>query len=258
MINKLPAFSPCPAIGVTLKVFLISTILYPVRTDKPNRKHMKAKVATTILAVAGLGMANAATVIGEGAESPFTGGTPDGWSGVSVMNTAVIDSSTEGGLVEVTQVSMFAGAGRAGGSHHLQAILVDSNNLITWISPELTPTQEGLNVFPISGAGTIDATAGDLRLGVWQWNDGQDDNAGGTVAFAGGGGGGMFQQNLNGSLGADAISIGHDTGGGQQHASGAGGRDYHISVTVAAIPEPTVFPLIALSGLGLLLRRRRS
>ncbi|MED5419656.1 MAG: PEP-CTERM sorting domain-containing protein, partial [Verrucomicrobiota bacterium] len=76
--------------------------------------------------------------------------------------------------------------------------------------------------------------------------------------FAGGGGGGMFQQNLNGSLGADAISIGHDTGGGQQHASGAGGRDYHISVTVSAIPEPTVFPLLALSGLGLLLRRRRS
>jgi hypothetical protein len=29
-------------------------------------------------------------------------------------------------------------------------------------------------------------------------------------------------------------------------------------VTVTAIPEPSVFPLIALSGLGLLLRRRRS
>ena len=71
-------------------------------------------------------------------------------------------------------------------------------------------------------------------------------------------GGGMFQQNLNGSLGAGAISIGHDVSGGQQHASGAGGRDYHLEVTVTAIPEPSVFPLIALSGLGLLLRRRRS
>ena len=68
----------------------------------------------------------------------------------------------------------------------------------------------------------------------------------------------MFQQNLNGSLGAGAISIGHDVSGGQQHASGAGGRDYHLEVTVTAIPEPSVFPLIALSGLGLLLRRRRS
>ena len=220
---------------------------------------MKYKVATTILAIAGLGMANAATVIGDGAASPFAnGGNADGWSGVSVMNTAIIDSSTEGGLVEVTQVSMLAAGGRAGGSHHFQAILVDSNNLIAWISPELTPTQDGLNVFALSGAGTIDATAGDLRLGVWQWNDGQDDNAGGTIAFSGGGGGGMFQQNLNGTLGAGAIEIGQDVAGGQQHASGAGGRDYNISVTVSAIPEPSVFPLIALSGLGLLLRRRRS
>ena len=218
---------------------------------------MKSKVATTILAVAGLGMANAATVINEGAASPFeAGGSPDGWSGVSVLETAVIDSSTEGGLVEVTQVSMFAGAGRAAGTHHFQAILVDSNNLIAWISPTLTPTQDGLNVFALSGAGTIDATGGDLRLGVWQWNEGVDDSAGGTVAFAGGGGGGMFQQNLNGTLGADAISIGHEVA--SQHASGAGGRDYHISVSVSAIPEPTVFPLLALSGLGLLLRRRRS
>jgi hypothetical protein len=151
---------------------------------------------------------------------------------------------------------MLAGNGRAGGSHHLQAILVDSANMIAWISPQLTPTQDGLNVFPITGAGTIDATAGDLRLGLWQWNEGQDDNAGGTVAFAGGGGGGMFQQNLNGTLGADAIAIGQEVTAG--HASGAGGRDYHLSVTVSAIPEPSVFPLIALSGLGLLLRRRRS
>ena len=206
---------------------------------------MKRKLTPIILLVTGVGMANAATVIGDGAESPFaSGGNPDGWSGVSVMETAIIDSNTDGGLVEVTQVSMLAGAGRAAGTHHLQAILVDSNNLIAWISPELTPTVDGLNVFPISGAGTIDATAG------------VDDSAGGTVAFAGGGGGGMFQQNLNGTLGAGAISIGQAVTSG--HASGAGGRDYHISVTVSAIPEPSVFPLIALSGLGLLLRRRRS
>ena len=219
---------------------------------------MKTKLAPFILIVAGVGMANAATIIGEGAASPFTGGNPDGRSGVSVLETAIIDSTTEGGLVEITEVSMFAGAGRAAGTHHFQAILVDSSNQIAWISPELTPTADGLNVFPITGAGTIDATGGPLRLGVWQWNDGVDDAAGGTVAFAGGGGGGMFQQNLNGSLGAGAISIGHDVSGGQQHASGAGGRDYHLEVTVTAIPEPSVFPLIALSGLGLLLRRRRS
>ena len=151
---------------------------------------------------------------------------------------------------------MFAGAGRAGGSHHLQALLIDSSNQIAWIGPELTPTQDGHNVFPITGAELVDVSAETYRLGVWQWNDGVDDSAGGTVAFAGGGGGGMFQQNLNGTLGADAISIGHEVA--SQHASGNGGRDYHISVSVSAIPEPTVFPLLALSGLGLLLRRRRS
>ena len=221
---------------------------------------MRIKPILTSLSIlaGGATIAGAATIINEGAASPFNGGTPDGWSGVSVLETAIIDANTEGGLVEITEVSMFAGAGRAAGSHHVQAILVDSSNLIVWISPQLTPTADGLNVFPISGAGTIDATGGDLRLGLWQWNEGQDDNAGGTVAFANNGGGGMFQQNLNGTLGTGAISIGHDVSGGQQHASGANGRDYHLEVSVSAIPEPSVFPLIALSGLGLLLRRRRS
>ncbi len=221
---------------------------------------IKFILASLSILAGGATITGAATIIGDGADRPFAnGGNPDGWSGISVLETAIIDSTTVDGvgdLIEITEVSMLAGAGRAAGTHHLQAILVDSNNLIAWISPELTPTVDGLNVFPISGAGTIDATAGDLRLGVWQWNDGVDDSAGGTVAFAGGGGGGMFQQNLNGTLGAGAISIGQAVTSG--HASGAGGRDYHISVTVSAIPEPSVFPLIALSGLGLLLRRRRS
>ena len=57
----------------------------------------------------------------------------------------------------------------------------------------------------------------------------------------------MFQQNLNGTLGADAISIGHDVAGGQQHASGAGGRDYHIDVLVG-ISEPDVIILTDVSS----------
>ena len=207
----------------------------------PFTKVMRIKPILTSLSIlaGGATIAGAATIINEGAASPFNGGTPDGWSGVSVLETAIIDANTEGGLVEITEVSMFAGAGRAAGSHHVQAILVDSSNQIAWIGPELTPTQDGLNVFPITGAGTIDATGGPLRLGLWQWNEGQDDNAGGTVAFAGGGGGGMFQQNLNGTLGAGAISIGHDVSGGQQHASGAGGRDYHFSVVATAVGATT-------------------
>ncbi len=202
---------------------------------------MKAHTLFTSLSIlaGGATIAGAATIIGDGAERPFaTGGSPDGWSGISVLETAIIDSDTVpgvGDLVEITEVSMLAAADRAGGSHHLQAILIDSSNQIAWISPELTPTQVGHNVFPIIGADLVDVSAETYRLGVWQWNEGVDDNAGGTIAFAGGGGGGMFQQNLNGTLGAGAISIGHDVAGGQQHNSGAGGRDYHIDVVATRV-----------------------
>ena len=150
---------------------------------------------------------------------------------------------------------MLAGADRAGGTHHIIPLLVNSSNEIAWVGPQLTPTVPGLNTFAISGAATIDATGGDLRLGVWQWNDGVNNSAGGTITF-GNGGGGMFQMDVDGTLGADAVAVGNAVSSG--HASGAGGRDYNIDLTVAPIPEPSVFPLIALSGLGLLLRRRRS
>jgi len=202
---------------------------------------MKAHTLFTSLSIlaGGATIAGAATIIGDGAERPFaTGGNADGWSGISVLETAIIDSTTVpgvGDLVEITEVSMLAAGGRAGGSHHLQAILIDSSNQIAWISPELTPTQDGHNIFPITGAELVDVSAETYRLGVWQWNEGVDDNAGGTIAFAGGGGGGMFQQNLNGTLGAGAISIGHDVSGGEQHSSGAGGRDYQIDVVATRV-----------------------
>ncbi|MDE0597075.1 MAG: PEP-CTERM sorting domain-containing protein [Roseibacillus sp.] len=203
-----------------------------------------------------IGMANAATVIGDGVAVADGTGNPDGWSGITVLESAIINSATEGGgLLQATSVSMLAGADRAGGTHHIIPLLVNSSNEIAWVGPQLTPTVPGLNTFAISGAATIDATGGDLRLGVWQWNEGVNNSAGGTITF-GNGGGGMFQMDVDGTLGADAVAVGNAVSSG--HASGAGGRDYNIDLTVAPIPEPSVFPLIALSGLGLLLRRRRS
>ena len=188
-------------------------------------------------------------LVGDGGERPFTsGGSPDGWSGVSVLEAAIIDSSTlpgAGDLVEILEVSMLAGSGRHGGTHHLIPLLIDSSDQIAWIGPELTPTQLGHNVFSITGADPIDVSTETYRLGVWQWNDNVDDSAGGTIAFAGGGGGGMFQQNLAGTLGADAISIGHQVTRG--HASGAGGRDYHIDVLVGT-SEPEVIILTDVSS----------
>ena len=214
---------------------------------------MKTKVATTILAVAGLGMANAATVIGDGVGVADGTGGADGWSGISVLESAVIDSTTEGGgQLQATSVSIQA---QRIGTNHFIPLLVNSANEIAWIGPQLTPTVAGLNTFAITGADPIDASGGDLRLGVWQWNEGVNNSNGGTITF-GNGGGGMFQMDVDGTQGASAVSLGMAITSG--HASGAGGRDYNVDLTVAPIPEPTVFPLIALSGLGLLLRRRRS
>ena len=217
---------------------------------------MRMKSIPTSLSIlaAGIGMANAATVIGDGvAVADGTGGA-DGWSGISVLESAVIDSTTEGGgQLQATEVSIIAQ--RFGGTNHIIPLLINSANEIAWVGPQLTPTQNGLNTFAIAGADPIDASGGDLRLGVWQWNDGVNNADGGTVTF-GNGGGGMFQMDVDGTQGASAVSVGMAVTAG--HSAGVGGRDYNIDLTVAPIPEPSVFPLIALSGLGLLLRRRRS
>ncbi len=184
-------------------------------------------------------------LVGEGAERPFeTGGGADGWSGVSILNSAIIDKSTVpggGDTLEVTEVSMLAAAGRAQGSHHLVPLLINSSDEIAWIGPQLTPTQDGHNVFPIEDADLVDVSTETYRLAVWQWNEGVDDSDGGTVAFAGSGGEGMFQQNLDGTLGLDAISIGDVMTAG--HSAGPGGRDYHIDIAVRNPVPPTTTPL---------------
>jgi hypothetical protein len=191
----------------------------------------------------------AGVLIGDGAERPFdTGGSPDGWSGISVLETAIIDNSTlpgAGDLVEIMEVSMLAGAGRAGGTHHFIPLLIDSSNQVAWIGPELTPTQPGHNIFPITGTDLVDVSTETYRLGVWQWNEGVNNSAGGTIAFAGSGGGGMFQQDVDGTLGADGVSIGHEVT--SAHSSGAGGRDYQIDMLVG-ISEPAVVILTDVSS----------
>jgi hypothetical protein len=200
-----------------------------------NAMRIKTILTSLSILAGGATIANAATIIGDGDASPFaTGGNADGWSGITVLESAVISSATEGGgQLQATGVTMLAGAGRAGGTHHFMPLLVNSANEIAWIGPQLTPSVDGLNTFAITGADPIDATGGDLRLGVWQWNDGVNNSNGGTIAFAGSGGGGMFQQDINGTLGAAGVAVGNVVASG--HASGAGGRDYHIDLTVAPL-----------------------
>ena len=201
---------------------------------------MRIKTILTSLSIlaGGATIAGAATIISDGAARPFaTGGNPDGWSGITVLETAIIDSTTDpagaGDLIEITEVSMLAGAGRAGGTHYFIPLLVNSLNEIAWIGPQLTPTVEGLNTFSVTGADLVDVTAETYRLGVWQWNEGVNNTAGGTIAFAGSGGGGMFQQDVDGTLGAAGVALGNAVSGG--HASGAGGRDYHIDVVASRV-----------------------
>ena len=190
--------------------------------------------SSILLLSVSVGVASAEEIIGEGLARPFASANADGWSGVSILETAIIDSSTDpdgnGDLVEITEVSMYAAAGRFDGSNHLIPILLNSADQVAWIGPELTPTENGLNVFEISGEDTVDTSNETYRLGVWQWRDNTDDDAGGTVAF-GNGGGGMFQYNVNGNLGANGIAIGDSfPAANAGHSAGPGGRDYHIDV----------------------------
>ncbi len=221
---------------------------------------MKRTLLPLLFATAAIGTTHAAVVVGDGADRPFSSAGADGWSGVSVLNAAVIDENTDPGTgdsFEINEVSMWAADGRAGGSNHFQALLVNAADQVVWASPQLTPTiSNGHNVFALDGD-PISAAGGPYRLGVWQWNDGVDDVNGGTVAFAGSGGEGMFQINVDGTLGANPVPLG-TTLPAAGHNAGPGGRDYHIDIAVSRVPEPTIFPLLALSGLGLLIRRRRS
>ena len=61
---------------------------------------MRIKPILTSLSIlaGGATIAGAATIIGDGAARPFTGGTPDGWSGLSVLGAAIIDSNTVSGV----------------------------------------------------------------------------------------------------------------------------------------------------------------
>ncbi|MBJ06204.1 MAG: hypothetical protein CMO40_03670 [Verrucomicrobiaceae bacterium] len=222
---------------------------------------MKRTLLPLLFATAAIGTTQAAVVIGEGASRPFSSASADGWSGVGVLDAAVIDENTDPGSGDsfaVTEVSMWAAPGRADGANHFQALLVNPDNQIIWASPELTPTvDDGHNIFPLAGGDTVPAAGGPYRLGLWQWRDGTDDSAGGTVAFAGGGGEGMFQINVDGNLGANPVPLG-TTLPAAGFTSPAGGRDYHIDIVVSRVPEPTIFSVLALSGFGLLIRRRRS
>jgi hypothetical protein len=212
------------------------------------------RIILTLATVVALGLGVAAQAAVVGAPSPLAEGSPDGWSGVTVMNGY-------GGLPSgelVSTVNFYASAGRADGNHNFQPLIAkqEGDAITIWdVGPVSTPNAGGEHSVTW-GSKLIPADGNTYHPAFWQWNTGVDDTDGGMVAFGGDGGSGMFQQNRDGTSYVPAI--GDDLLSGEQHASGAGGRAYQMNFTTV-VPEPTTVVLAAVGLLPVLLglRRRR-
>ncbi len=202
-----------------------------------------------------------ASLLGGVADADLADETVDGWSGVTALSVPL----SGGDVVEVTDFSFFASAGRADGTRYVTPLIVsrpagsafDAAGSIVGIGTEVQVTQEGVNNFPFAltmGTATLDLTGNDEFLaGFWQRVEGEDDVNGGVVAFTNGTGSGMFQRNEDGTTYVPALGNPVDAG----HASAAGGRNYQFNLEGNVIPEPSVMWLFGLSGFALILRRRR-
>ncbi len=187
-----------------------------------------------------------ADVIGEDPLSDE--GTPDGWSGISIMNGY-------GGIPagqNVVTVNYGANVDRADGSRHIQPLIAkeEGGEYTIWeVGPVETPTGGGSS-FSWTSA-TIPGDGNTYHPAVWQWADGVDNEAGGTIPFAGAGGSGMFQSDRDGTSYVPAVGDPLDAG----HASGADGRAYQMNFVT--VPEPGAIVLAALAILPLTCLRRR-
>ncbi|MCP4193348.1 MAG: PEP-CTERM sorting domain-containing protein [Pirellulaceae bacterium] len=184
-----------------------------------------------------------------GAPLPLTNGSVDGWSGVTVLNGAGSIPAGE----SVSTVTYYAEASRASGEHHVQPLIlknVDGVAEIWGIGPVSNATDAGENSVSW-GSDAIPDDGNDYFAGFWQYRDGFDDDAGGTVTFGGDGGSGMFQANRVGTDYTPAVGEVIESG----HASGAGGRNYQINFL--SVPEPTSLGLIGLAILPMIAMLRR-
>ena len=175
-------------------------------------------------------------------------GSPDGWSGISIMNGY-------GGIPagqNVVTVNYGANVDRADGTRHIQPLIAkEEGGLYTiWeVGPVETPMGGGSSFSWTSSAIPDDGNT--YHPAVWQWAEGVDDDAGGTIPFAANGGSGMFQSNRDGTTYVPAVGDDLDQG----HASGADGRAYQMNFET--VPEPTGLVLAALAILPLACLRRR-
>ena len=201
-------------------------------------------------------------MLGGVSDADLAAGTPDGWSGLTVIEVPLSGGSS----VQVTDFSFYANDTRgAAGTHYVTPVIVSrpqgsvpgTAGTIVGIGAEVQVTSAGVNNHPFSvtsGFDTINLTGADEFLpGFWQRAEGADDVDGGVVDFGADSGPGMFQQNLDGLT--YVPMIGDLVEGG--HASPEGGRDYQFNLEGEVIPEPSVAWLFGLSALALVFRRRR-
>ena len=198
--------------------------------------------ASAALLWAGVSSSPAATVI-SGLDPLFDTGSPDGWSGISVLMTPIAapgDGSTEG---VVTTFNFWAENGRADGGHRVTPLLLEFSGgsyKVIGIGTERAPTSAGAKSEPfglVAGTDQVDLTAGvDYVIGVLQQADGVDDSNAGLIPFAGGGGSGVFQMNVAGPDHDPALDDVITAG----HTSNAGGRNYafNMEIDFASDPQP--------------------
>ena len=146
---------------------------------------------------------SAETVIA-GRDSLIDDGSPDGWSGLFVMEPVI---SGPGGidLGTVTTFNFWADSNRADGLHHVTPILVRRSGgayRIHGIGTSHAPNSPGLQseAFGLTaGSDQVDMSdSSTYHIAVLQQWDGGDDNGGGLIPFGGSGGGGMFVENTAG------------------------------------------------------------
>jgi hypothetical protein len=222
---------------------------------------MRTALAWIVVGLSLIAPSYGASLLGGVPDADLSAGTPDGWSGLTVIEVPL----SGGASVQVTDFSFYANDGRGGGTHYVTPVIVarpvgsahGTAGIVVGIGAEVQVTSPGVNNHPFSvtsGFDTVNLTGADEFLpGFWQRADGVDNVDGGVVDFGADSGPGMFQQDLDGTTFVPMID--HLVEGG--HASPEGGRDYQFNLEGDVIPEPSVAWLFGLSGLALILRRRR-
>ena len=218
---------------------------------------MKKLTASIIALATSATMAHSVVLVGL---DPLVGdGGPDGWSGVSVLDTPIEGAGT------VTDWGFYAHDDRAAaqpGEHYVTPLVLGRDSAgavsILGVGTEVQVNVGGVHeqAFGLTaGSADYGGDAGTTYLGgVWQRREGVNNADGGIIPFAGAGGGGMFQYDRDGTSyvpAVDGVALG-DAG----HASPVDGRNYAFNLQ--NIPEPTV-PAFLIAAVGLVgfFRRRR-